>query len=78
MGFGPFHKGLYVLPRWCKCGNLVKLINETRCEECFADDAQRYSGRPSRIDTIGKHGEQSEIRSPLSRRTLNDDAPTAT
>lgn len=31
---------------WCKCGKPVLFSNETRCEDCFADDAEKYA-RPS-------------------------------
>lgn len=30
------------LPIWCTCGKLVKFSNETRCEDCYALDMEKY------------------------------------
>lgn len=39
------------LPIWCACGNLVTFSNETRCEECYAGDQHRLTGKPTRVNT---------------------------
>lgn len=31
-----------------RCGSTIKYAHETRCEDCFADDSQRYHGRATR------------------------------
>jgi hypothetical protein len=72
------NKGINVLPNWCTCGKLVTLANEHRCEDCFAFDAQRYSGKPSRVETIGHREVASHVCSPLSRRYDDGKTPAAT
>lgn len=39
------------LPVWCKCGNIVTFSNETRCEECYSADQQRFSGKSQHVET---------------------------
>lgn len=35
--------------KYCvRCGLPIKYAHETRCEDCFADDSQRYHGRSTR------------------------------
>lgn len=39
---------------WCKCGKPVVFSNETRCEDCYADDAELFTGRPTRLNVPEK------------------------
>ncbi len=43
---------MVTLPVWCKCGNIVTFSNETRCEDCYSADQQRYDGQSQHVDTI--------------------------
>lgn len=38
------------LPVWCACGKPVTYPGEHRCEDCYANDQQRYDGKPTRVD----------------------------
>lgn len=41
---------MVTLPVWCACGKLVLYPDESRCEDCYANDQQRYDGKPTRIN----------------------------
>lgn len=38
------------LPAWCACGKPVTFSNETRCEDCYSNDQQKYHGKDNSAD----------------------------
>lgn len=46
---------------WCgKCGkNEVRFSNETRCEDCFADDTEKYHGDSDAVDLTRPSGKEA-------------------
>lgn len=43
----------------CKCGKPVTYSNESRCEDCYADDAERISRHSPHVD-INFHSAKEE------------------
>ena len=39
------------IPVWCACGRIVTYPGETRCEDCWAADQQRYHGYSRAVQT---------------------------
>lgn len=57
------------LPKWCDCGKVVTFSTEDRCEDCYARDQDRYTGKPTRVATAARsvREEASDRPSPLAR-----------
>jgi hypothetical protein len=36
----------------CKCGQPIKYAGETRCEDCYVDDAARFHGKSQSVNTF--------------------------
>jgi hypothetical protein len=45
--FTSYPECLMNFPIWCACGKEVLFSNETRCEDCFANDSEKFKAPSS-------------------------------
>lgn len=44
----------------CRCGlHRVAYADENRCEDCFADDSEKYHGRSAAVDLTGPSAKEA-------------------
>jgi hypothetical protein len=51
-----------ILPTWCViCGKVVTFSNEERCEDCYATDQSRFSGKSARVKAVALREESHDV-----------------
>ncbi len=48
-------------PLWCKCGKPVLFSNESRCEDCYADDAERLMKHSPHVDVQYRSAKEQAV-----------------